>query len=224
MFAVSNDESKQVLTGVNVQATADGLKFAATDGHRLAVVSIPDTKYDTNIEVTIPGKAFKELVNLSAGNDVQFSFDQGQAAFKAEGWELFSRTLDGSYPDYPQLIPKMFGRIITLNRAEAIEVFARIDSVVDGKTPVIKLAIETDTIVFHAEQAQVNSGTEAIDCSLEGEPTLMGFNARYLAEAIKFTSSEAIYIKANTPTSPVIIQGADNDDCLALVMPLQIRT
>ena len=223
MFAMSSEESKRILNGVNVRATADGLKFAATDGHRLAVVSIPDTKYETNIEVTIPGKAFKELVSLSAGNDVQFSFDQGQAAFKAEGWELFSRTLDGSYPNYPQLIPNMFGRIITVERDEAIEVFARIDSVVDSKVPVIKLAIEAETIVFHAEQAQVSNGTETIDCSLVGEPILFGFNAKYLAEAIKFTSSRTICIKANTPTTPVIFQNADSDDCLALLMPIQIR-
>ena len=225
MFAVSSDETKQVLTGVNLQVKDGGIKFAATDGHRLAVITPPETGYDPDfyLNVTIPGKAFKELISIAASQDVRFSFDQGQAAFKGEGWELLSRVLDGNYPNYPQLIPASFTRTITVKRSEAIDAFSRLKSVLDDKTPIVKLTIDAETIVFRAEHAEVSNAVETIDCSLGGEPILIAFNAKYLADALRFTRSETIHLRGNNPTNPVVIHDDDDDGSLALLMPIQIR-
>ena len=228
MFAVSSNETKQVLTGVNIQAdaTEGTLKFAATDGHRLAIVNSDSISVDEDafrLNVTIPGKAFKELISIAANQDVKFSLDQGQAAFKGEGWELLSRVLDGNYPNYPQLIPASFTRTITVKRSEAIDAFSRLKSVLDDKTPIVKLTIDAETIVFRAEHAEVSNAVETIDCSLGGEPILIAFNAKYLADALRFTRSETICIRGNNPTNPVIIHDDDDDGSLALLMPIQIR-
>lgn len=225
MSAVSSDETKQVLTGVNLQVKEGGIKFAATDGHRLSIVTPSDAGYDPafHLNITIPGKAFKELISIAANQEVKFSFDQGQAAFKGEGWELLSRTLDGTYPNYPQLIPTSFARTISVKRSEAIDAFSRLKSVLDDKTPIVKLTIDAETIVFRAEHAEVSNAVETIDCSLEGEPILIAFNAKYLADALRFTSSETIYIRGNNSTNPVIIHDDDDDGSLALLMPIQIR-
>ena len=124
IFATSADETKRILTGVHLTATADSLEFAATDGHRLAVLQtgfldadeppVTEDTVTTNLEVTIPARALRELermLNQQTGGAIAVKFDTANMIFQSANQILISLLLDGSYPNYRQLIPNRFERV-----------------------------------------------------------------------------------------------------------------
>jgi DNA polymerase-3 subunit beta len=129
LFATSADETKRILTGVHLTSDRDRLEFAATDGHRLAVVQtgfldadeppVTSDTVTTNLEVTIPARALRELermLNQQTEGAIAVKFDQSNMIFQSANQILISRLLDGSYPNYRQLIPNRFERQVTLER------------------------------------------------------------------------------------------------------------
>jgi DNA polymerase-3 subunit beta len=172
LFSTSTDETKQVLTGVHVTLEADGLEFAATDGHRLAVVETTRTDAETEappperkstksgkaskaatvdstsvkLDVTVPGKALRELdrmLQLQNSTDaIAVRFDQGQLIFEWANQRLTSRLLEGQYPNYRQLIPRQFSRQMTLERRLFISALERIAVIADHKNSIVKLNLD----------------------------------------------------------------------------------
>jgi len=127
LFATSSDETKQVLTGVHLTASNQSLEFAATDGHRLAVVKTIDeddaATPDLDMKVTIPGKALRELERIlqayPSSEPVAFKLDDTQVVFDLGQQRITTRLLEGQYPNYRQLIPNKFERQLTLDRKQA---------------------------------------------------------------------------------------------------------
>lgn len=127
LFATSSDETKQVLTGVHLTASNQSLEFAATDGHRLAVVQTIDedeaTTADLDMKVTIPGKALRELERIlqayPSSEPVAFKLDDTQVVFDLGAQSITTRLLEGQYPNYRQLVPNKFERQLTLEIGRA---------------------------------------------------------------------------------------------------------
>lgn len=150
LFATSSDETKQVLTGVHLRVQPEGLEFAATDGHRLAVVSTVNPEGEAGLnsgieafEVTIPGRALRDLERMVTARNTEDSialyFDQGQTVFQWGDQYLTSRTLEGQYPNYQQLIPRQFERQVSLDRKLLVSALERIAVLADQKNNVVKL-------------------------------------------------------------------------------------
>ncbi|HEY9660482.1 MAG TPA: DNA polymerase III subunit beta, partial [Allocoleopsis sp.] len=152
LFSTSSDETKQVLTGVHITAEADNLEFAATDGHRLAVVQTVDDPEATGdrsaqdgaeFKVTVPAKALRELERMLQMNNgeeaIAVRFDQGQLVFEWANQRLTSRLLEGQYPNYRQLIPRQFSRQMTVERRVFISALERIAVLADQKNSIVKL-------------------------------------------------------------------------------------
>ena len=143
LFASSNDELKQVLTGVHLKGTADSLEFAATDGHRLSVVEAMfsseidnkkeqtlKTKNSNEFSVTIPAKALRELEKIIHNNNdfevIQLQIDDLQVIFYLGKQKLTIRKLDGNYPKYSMLIPQKFEHVISLDRKNFLNSLERV--------------------------------------------------------------------------------------------------
>ncbi|MEC4819382.1 MAG: DNA polymerase III subunit beta, partial [Scytonema sp. PMC 1069.18] len=151
LFATSADETKQVLTGVHLTVQQDTLEFAATDGHRLAVVKTTNESIETlseaNLEVTVPARALRELERMlahssSPDESIAMYFDQGQVIFEWQNQRLTSRTLEGQYPAYHQLIPRQFERELTLDRKQFLSALERIAVLADQKNNIVKVSID----------------------------------------------------------------------------------
>jgi DNA polymerase III subunit beta len=237
LFATSADEMKQVLTGVHLSVQADGLEFAATDGHRLAVVQTVDqpnatatkTDQDAQLDVTIPGKALQELMKMlerQGGTSVTVRFDQGQVVFEWVDQRLTSRLLEGQYPNYRQLVPKQFAHQVTIDRRLLVSSLERISVLADQKNNIVKLTVDTmnQQLILAVDAQDVGSGREAIPAQVTSEGLDVAFNVKYLLDGLKAITTTEVQMQLNTSTSPVILTPVGGLKMTYLVMPVQVRS
>ncbi len=234
LFATSGDESKQVLTGVHLTAEADGLEFAATDGHRLAVVQTVETDGDASdqrsLDVTVPAKALRELermIQINPGSlAVAVKFDQGQLVCEWANQRLTSRLLEGQYPNYRQLIPRQFTRQMTVERRLFVGTLERIGVLADQKNSIVKLTLDgaKQQIVLSVEAQDVGNGREAIPAQISGEDLEIAFNVRYLLEGLKAFNTTDVQMQFNAATSPSVLNPVGGMKMTYLVMPVQVRS
>jgi len=238
LFSTSADETKQVLTGVHISAEAEGLEFAATDGHRLAVVQTIDPESedgeeaaeDLKFNVTVPGKALRELermlmLNATSGA-VAVRFDPGQLVFEWANQRLTSRLLEGQYPNYRQLIPRQFSRQMTVDRRSFSGALERIAVIADQRNSIVKLSLDnaTQDLVLSVDAQDVGNGREAIAAQISGEDLDIAFNVKYLVEGLKALNTQDVQMQFNTSTSPSILTPLGGMKMTYLVMPVQIRS
>jgi DNA polymerase III subunit beta len=235
LFATSADETKQVLTGVHLKVTPETLEFAATDGHRLAVVETASTEgADATppeaFEVTVPARALRDLERIvtsgSSSEPLALYFDQGQTVFQWGDQYLTSRTLDGQYPNYPQLIPKSFERQVTLDRRLFLSCLERVAVLADQKNSVVKLSLDqaAQQVTLSADAQDVGSGQESMPAQITGDDLEVAFNVRYLMDGLKALNSGEIQMQLNTATSPVVVTPLGAVKMTYLVMPVQVRS
>ncbi len=236
LFSTSGDETKQVLTGVHLKVEPETLEFAATDGHRLSVVETSSTDGDNasatkeSFEVTVPARALRDLERMMAARTssepIALYFEQGQTVFQWGDQYLTSRTLDGPYPNYGQLIPASFERQVTVDRRLFLGALERIAVLADQKSSVVKLSLgeEGDQVTLSADAQDVGSGHESMPAQVSGGALDIAFNVRYLMDGLKALNSSEIQIQLNSATSPVVLTPLGAMKMTYLVMPVQIRS
>ncbi len=240
IFASSNDDSKQLLTGVNFTFNLKYLESAATDGHRLAVVSVNnkesfDQKEDTssneeNLSVTIPTRSLREIEKLvsvqNPEDSIKLFYDKGQVVFISSNQVITTRTLEGSYPNYSQLIPDTFSKLFTFNTKKLIESLERIAVLADQQSSVVKIKLEENDLALVSADAQdIGNASELVPVTFDFDEFNIAFNVRYLLEGLKVISSENVIFKCNLSTTPAVLVPEDNFNSFTyLVMPVQVRS
>lgn len=225
LFAASSDEAKQLLTGVHLRLTADGLECAATDGHRLAVLTIPGEGGD--LSLTIPARSLRELERLLGNSgSLQLYEGKGQAVITSGDRLLTTRILEGTYPADRQLIPGGFKRSIVLDRRAFVAALERVAVLADPHNNVVKLAIDPDQdqVIVRADAQDLGRGSESLAAVITGEAETIAFNVRYLLEGLKAISSGQVVLQANAATTPVVLEPVEDEAGFQyLVMPVQVR-
>lgn len=242
LFAASIDETKQVLTGVHLTHKADTLEFAATDGHRLALVETSDQAEENDSEdsklpmpeledfaLTIPAKALRELERmLTSANEsdwVALHLDETQVIFELNDQRLTSRKLEGAYPAYHQLIPSQFNRQVTLERRNLVSSIERVAVLADQKNNIVKFRLDATGQKLHlsVEAQDVGSGDESLTAQVTGDNLEIAFNVKYLTEGLKALPSNEIQMQLNESNQPVIFSPLGAMQMTYLIMPVQIR-
>ncbi|NEQ77915.1 MAG: DNA polymerase III subunit beta [Okeania sp. SIO2C9] len=243
LFATSPDETKQVLTGVHLKVQKDGLEFAATDGHRLAIVNtesvapedeseVEEIEEIEEFEVTIPAKALREVERMigmgQSSEAVALRFDEGQVIFELGEQCLTSRKLEGQYPAYGQLLPDKFTNQINVDRKQFLGAVERIAVLADQKNNILKCSIDSvnQEISLSVDAQDVGSGRESMAAQIStDEPDEIAFNVKYLIEGLKaIPSASEISIQLNTATSPVVLNPLGGVKMTYLIMPVQLRS
>ena len=240
LFASSADEAKQLLTGVHLRFNAKALEAAATDGHRLAVLQVEDALQDATsasddasegFAVTLPARSLREVERLMAGwrsdDPVSLFCDRGQVVFLAADQMVTSRTLEGTYPNYGQLIPDGFNRTLALDRRGLIAALERIAVLADQHNNVVKFTSQPDegVVQISADAQDVGSGSESLAANLTGDAIQIAFNVRYLLDGLKAMGSDRVVLHCNAPTTPAVLKPEGDAEAFTyLVMPVQIRS
>jgi len=240
IFASSNDDSKQLLTGVNFTFKQRYLESASTDGHRLAVALIGNEEYIENkddsllnegdLSVTIPTRSLREIEKLvslrSSENSIKLFYDKGQVVFISSNQIITTRTLEGNYPNYSQLIPDSFSKILNFNTKKLIDALERIAVLADQQSSVVKIKLDNkDLASISADAQDIGNANELIPVSNSGEIFDIAFNVRYLLEGLKVIASENVLLKCNLSTTPAVFVPEDNLNSFTyLVMPVQVRS
>lgn len=247
LFAASGDETKQVLTGVHVKLLAGDppcLEFAATDGHRLAMVQVEaegipvaSAHGEIGLDFTIPARTLREVERIlgtqTAASTVELRFDRSQVQFvlpprasKTQCQQrITSRLLEGQYPDYNRLIPRQFERQITLERRPLIESLERVGVLAAQRNDIVKfnLSAATQTLRISTEAPDVGSGEESLPVQMSGPDLELAFNVRYLLDALRVFHTQQVSLELNGATQPAIWKPLGAMRLCYLVMPVQLR-
>ncbi|OYD07911.1 DNA polymerase III subunit beta [Paludifilum halophilum] len=228
-FAVSTSEARGVLTGVLWQISSGKLTFVATDSHRLsrrqADVEAPE---DLSVEnVVVPGKSLSELGKILADQTgwVDVVLSENQVMVRADNLLFFSRLLDGTYPDTNRVIPNSGKTEVLLNTKELLQSVDRAALISrDGQDNVIKWTMKgEDTVQVHSASQDVGSVLEEVGAQVNGEEMSISFNAQFMLEALRAVDSDEIQIHFTGTMTPFVIQPADREDALHLIVPIRTR-
>lgn len=228
VFAVATNEARGVLTGVLWQLDNGLLNCVATDSHRLSrrQVAIEGSKEVELRNVIIPGKSMNELAKTFADHSgfVDIIVADHQLLVKNEHIEFYSRLLDGTYPDTNRVIPQQGETNIITSTKELLQSVERASLISrDGRDNVIKWTMSDGRIEVTSTSQDIGSVAEEVVATVNGPSLSISFNARYMIEALRSIESEEIRIQFTGMMTPFIIQPADREDSLHLIVPIRTR-
>ncbi len=230
VFATSTDEVKQVLVGVHMEVIDESLEMAATDGHRLTVIKLNSDSELHPIEVTIPSRSLSELQRLLSKKEssemVSIIVADGMAKFQIVDGVLVTRTKEGQYPKYNQLIPKQFTRSFVCDRKQLSASLDRIGVFVSAGNSIVTLDVDsvTQSVTISCEQPDVGSAKESMSAQVSGSSISLCLNIKYLREGLNAMDSKEIIVNINESLQPVIINPLDGSKMTYLCMPVQSRS
>lgn len=224
--AASRDETRPVLTGVNLRIGPDGLTLVATDSYRLAVAQQPlETPPAETREAIVPARALLEVARLTAQakvDAIEVVLDEGLALFRIGDIRLTSRVITGQFPDHRQLVPDTFEHEVIFDRGELQAVLARIAILAQKNTPV-RLAFTEGQVTVSAISDQVGEGHETLPAAFSGESLEMGFNVEFLRAGVDSISGDEVRVGLINPLRPGLLRG-ETEEFRYLLMPIRLNT
>jgi DNA polymerase-3 subunit beta len=216
--SASDDDTKQVLTGINLQTKNERLYFNATNGHVLSRYWSDGCVDELN--VTIPAYVLTTVSKHLLG-DISLLIGDGQVKFWSGDLTVIGRILDGAYPAVDQLIPVQFERVAIVDSGKLKEAVSRVATFSDQKNNLVKLSFNANRLTVASDTLDIGQGVESLPSELTGEPVEIGLNLKYLNAGINALSASQLKININQPNQPVIITCPDSN-ALFLAMPVQI--
>ena len=226
LFAVSGDETRVNLNGIHVESTPEGqLRFVATDGHRLAMVTRKVDHLSLPGAITIPRKAVMELRKvLESGEDLVELIVQGGVAHASRGRvQMSMRLVEGEFPDYNQVIPKKSERHATIDAASLHAALRRVSVVSSERTRGVRLQLESQKLELSTINPDVGEAAEELEIDYDGGAVGVGFNARYLIDVLTvLPADKKVELGLNDEVSPGVIRSVEDSDYCYIVMPMRL--
>lgn len=224
-FAASTEESRPILNGVLWEMRPDRMRMVATNGHRLAKMDVP-SKGSSTADLIVPPKALEQMRRLfPADADVEIARSDNHLGVRAAGTLVFSRLIEGPYPNYEQVIPKENDRTATVDKAALAAALRRMSVVASDQTHRIRLAFAGGAVKFSVQTPDLGEAQDELAVTYEGEPLEIGFNATYLLEILKYMPTDEIRMTFKAPERAATVEPVGWDDpasYMALVMPLRL--
>jgi len=229
LYAVSTDEARYNLNGVYLETeAAEGLlRMVSTDGHRLALIErklegADVSRFDRG--VIVPRKGIHELKRLLEEDDepVEIGFRKSTGVIRKKDVLLVVRLIDGEFPDYRQVIPKETKRNLIVTREALLASLRRISLLATERSRAVRLELGNKRLELSSSNPDLGEAREEIEVDYDGEPMAVGFNARYLLDALSVLEAKEVRLGLNDELSPGTIRPAADDNTLAVVMPMRI--
>lgn len=223
VFCASTSAVKPELQSVLVYADGGKLTAVATDSFRLAEKTTPLRAGGTVPNLLIPARNAAELMRImeAASGDVEIYYNENQISTHVEQVYYTSRLIDGTFPNYRQIIPKTFATEAVCLR-EDIATSLKSLAVFADKFAHVSLEVEPakKAVTLTSRNPDVGEQTSTIKATIRGEETTMSFSARYLADSLQSISGDSVRLQANGPGKPMLIKDASDDSYLYLAMPM----
>lgn len=224
-FAISQDEARPILTGALLEIENEKFNMVAIDGFRMAIKRAI-VKTDLSKKAVVPGRTLNEvgkiISQMDQKGDLRISFDEKQVLFSLPNMKIYSRLLAGEFINYNQILPSEFKSKAEIETDDFLTSIDRSFLMArENKNIAVKLEVKDDFIMI-SSNSEMGSSVEKVDIRLEGQDLDIGFNPKYLMDALKVIDSEKIYMQFINNVSPCIITPEDSDNYIYLVLPCRI--
>ncbi len=227
IYAVSLDETKPIFTGELIEMADDVLNIVALDNYRMALRTEPLAGQEPT-KIVVPAKALREIQHLLSEdekneNPCVIRIDQHHAMFEIGHYIVYTRLLAGEFINYRRSIPETARTEVTLSRRDLIDSLERCGLLISEKNKAaVRFQFEEDHVLISCQNA-VGSVDDSLNCEMTGEKMVIGFNNRYLLEAVRAVQSDRVRLFMTAADRAVKVMEADGDGSVAIIMPVQVR-
>ncbi len=236
-FSMSTDDTRPHLSAALFEMAGETLRVVTTDGHRLSKAERRVTGMKGASKLLIPLKAVHELKRMvdelraekkEAGAQgpatigLGAASSQGPVFFQREGMTLSSKLVDAAFPSYEQVIPSATDRTVTASRTALLDALRAVSLVASDRTSGVKLAVSATRMIITSENPDIGAGMDEIDASLQGPDVTIGFNSKYLTDALSALTSDEVALELSGELDPGMIKPVGRDDYLGVIMPMRI--
>ncbi len=223
IFAISQDDTRPILTGVLFEIKDKKLNLVALDGYRVAFRS-EDIDCENNKEAVIPGKTLNEISKIlnDSDNDVQITFTKNHILFNFGNTKVISRLLEGEFIKYSSIIPHEYNLKVTVKRESILSCVERASLMAkDGNTNLVKLDIQGDNMIV-TSNSQLGKAREEVNIILQGEGLKIAFNSKYLIDVFKIMEEDEIILEFTSSITPCVVKNKEKDNCTYLLLPVRL--
>jgi DNA polymerase-3 subunit beta len=232
VLAAAVEDSRPVLTGVNVELEGTSLTLAAADGFRLAVhkAEVLDAVPE-KLSVIVPARTLQEVERLIEGDDpidIVVTPQRSQVLFRLKNVEIVSQLIQGTFPNYSQLVPQDHTTRVIVDLGElqratrTASIFAK-----DG-SGIIRIQMSpgasgAGTVTISSRAEELGDNTGEIEAEVEGEEGKIAFNSRYLSDVLAVLGKDKVAMEMTTSSSPGVIKPIDSDNYIHVIMPMFVQ-
>jgi len=227
-FAISTEETRYYLNGIYLHVTDEAqplLKAAATDGHRLARVTVPRPGGAEGMPgIIVPRKCVAELRKLldEADGNVQVSLSESKIRFGLGNAILTSKLIDGTFPDYSRVIPTANDKLLRIDPRSFEEGVDRVATIASEKTRAVKMALDRDRVTLSVTSPENGTAAEEVPGDYGADTLEIGFNARYLLDILGQIEGDTVEVHLADAAAPTLLRENDKASALYVLMPMRV--
>ena len=231
-FAVSNEESRPILNGVLWELRPDLMRMVATNGHRLSKMELPITSTGSNgqpapsNDLIVPPKALEQIRRLfPAEEELEIARGDNHLGFRSPFTSVFTRLIEGPYPNYEQVIPKDNDRVAIADKLALASALKRMSVIASDQTHRIRLSFNAGMLKFSVQTPDLGEAQDELPVRYTGDQLDIGFNATYLLEILRYIPTDEVKLTFKAPERAATLEPEGWNDpakYLCLVMPLRL--
>jgi DNA polymerase III subunit beta len=229
VFAAASDESRPILTGVLTKLAGDQMTLAAADNYRIAVRSLTTSRQVApDMSIVVPARSYAELMRILPDAEQQIDItvtpNKSQVLFHVEGIDLVSRLIEGQFPNYEPVIPSSHTSRAVVDRESFLAGARRASIFARDSANIVKIELGGDAgdgVAITAHAADVGDNADTLEAAVEGQPTTIAFNARYLIDVLANLRADEAALELSGPLAPGVIRGIGKDDYVHVIMPVR---
>jgi DNA polymerase-3 subunit beta len=223
VFAVSHDETRFALNGILFVFQPKELKLVATDGHRLAVAQRPVGQGLSGVSGIVPRKAVSEIIRVLGGSeDVQIAITENQFVLQMPNFVMTARLIEGQFPNYEAVVPRNQAGRLGVKRTALISALRRVSVMADDRTRAVRMSLASGTLTLSSASQELGEAEEAMEVEYKGAEVTIGFNWRYLLDALSPMEKDDVVVEFKDGLSPGVVKGPEGDEYCCVIMPMRI--
>jgi len=234
VFAASSDEARPVLMGVLVQVDKDKLTMAAADGFRLSVrKAVLSTPALAPVSAIVPSQALKELARVATDGEEPIYMvlpkGRGQVVFRVKDVEVVSQLIDGTFPDYQQIIPRKYNSRTLVSTASLLKACKQAEIFAREGSNVARFNIKTANGEMQPSEVEISATSEEtgknetiVEATVDGSGVLIAFNVKFLREALEVIKTPNVALETSAANAPGVVRPVGDDNFLHVIMPMHL--
>jgi DNA polymerase-3 subunit beta len=220
-FAISTDETRYVLTGMHISGKDGNIMVVGTDGFRMAFYQKPLAGIKSFKGITIPKRSLSEIERIiDEDENVKMTLEEKHIQISTKNIVVVSRVIEGSFPDYENVIPQTNDNIVRLDKESFIKGLKKVSSII-GRSEPIKMSLSKGKLEIEAE-SDIGRAKEILDVDYSGENITLNFNVRFVMDVVSHIEKNTVIMSTPTTYGAVLFKEDNNENYKNIVMPIRI--